>query len=163
MVRRRLRIGWRKLKAIPDSPDVVAMGFAAGFFFGFTPFLGIRIFLGIAAAWLLGGSKIAAAIGSFLHDLFLPLLPLIVYWEYKIGTFVLVHICGVSAGALPTWHEGIVLNWTLLLTMGWPVLIGSVVIGLPCAAVSYFLMHRFLTQRALRKIQRKIEQDVTGS
>jgi len=37
-----LTLQWNKLKGLEDSPRAVAVGVAAGIFFGFTPLVGLK-------------------------------------------------------------------------------------------------------------------------
>ena len=71
-----LHFQWNKLKGIEDSPRAVAVGVAAGIFFGFTPLLGLKTLLAIAFAWLFRGNRLAAAVAATLHDVLLPFMPL---------------------------------------------------------------------------------------
>src|SRR5437764_14221448 len=73
------------LMALPDTPHSIALGSAIGIFFGFTPLLSMKTLLSIAVAWLCKCNKIAAAIAVTLHDVILPIMPAIYFWQYKIG------------------------------------------------------------------------------
>ena len=142
-----------RLVTIEASPHAIALGVAIGIFFGFTPLWSLKTLLSIAVAWLLGGNKIAAAISVQLHDLILPFMPAIYLWEYKIG-FWTMH------GHLPhrvTFHAFTLrqyLQWEALFTVGRPVLIGSVVIGLPCAVIVYVVCRGLVTRHRAKRAQR---------
>src|SRR5438477_6941666 len=77
------------LMTIADSPHSIAMGSAIGIFFGFTPLWSMKTLLSIVVAWLLKCNKIAAAIAVTLHEVILPLMPAILWREYKVGYRVL--------------------------------------------------------------------------
>jgi hypothetical protein len=72
-----LALRWNKLKSLEDSPRAVAVGIAVGIFFGFTPLVGLKTLLAISVAWLLRGNRLAAAVAVTLHDIILPLMPVI--------------------------------------------------------------------------------------
>ena len=139
-----------RLVTIEDTPHSIALGVAIGIFFGFTPLLGLKTLLSIAVAWLFKSNKIAAAISVQLHDLILPFLPAIYLWEYKFGFWAmhghLPHRIGFHALALPGY-----LHWGMFFTVGRPLLFGSLIIGLPSAAIVYFVCRGLVTtHRATR-------------
>src|SRR5437660_1145134 len=80
---------YARLLAIEDTPHSIALGMAIGIFFGFTPLLSMKTLLSIGVAWLCKSNKIAAAISVTLHDVLLPLMPAIYWWEYKTGFWAL--------------------------------------------------------------------------
>jgi uncharacterized protein (DUF2062 family) len=69
------------LKGLENSPPAVAVGVAAGIFLGFTPLVGLKTLLAIGVAWLLHGNRLAAALAVSLHDIVLPLMPVLLRWE----------------------------------------------------------------------------------
>ena len=125
------------LMTLPDTPHAIALGSALGMFFGFTPLFGLKTLLSIVGAWLFKGNKIAAFISVTLHDIILPFWPAIFLWEYRMGMWVL-------HGRLPQRpgfrHVALVdyMEWTTFLTVGRPLLVGSLFLALPAAAVVYF-------------------------
>jgi len=74
---------------IADTPHSIALGSAIGIFFGFTPLWSMKTLLSIGVAWICKCNKIAAAIAVTLHDVILPLMPAIYFWQYRIGMRVL--------------------------------------------------------------------------
>jgi uncharacterized protein (DUF2062 family) len=108
-------------------------------FFGFTPLFGLKTLLSIALAWVLRGNKIAAVICVTLHDLILPLTPVIFVWEYKLGVWLrhgyLPERAGFRHVALRDYME-----WTTFFTLGQPLLIGSLFLAFPGAIATYFLL-----------------------
>jgi len=137
-VRRWLRGHSLKLLAIRDTPEAIAGGIAIGIFFGFTPLFGLKTVLAIFFAWLTRSNIIAAVLAGTLHDLILPVMPVVFIWEYKIGYWVLNHEWphGKFRFAIHEWRD-----WTKLLTsrIGKPMLLGSMVIALPLAGTCYFI------------------------
>lgn len=141
----------RKLFTIEDSPESIARGLALGTLLGFTPLFGFKTLFSLLLAVWLRGNKIAAVIGASLHDLALPLLPVLLRVEYDIGFWLLS-----QPHQLPTAlhhlhlrpHEW--LTWTTFFTVGAPLLLGSLVVGLPLSGLVYFATRRYLGRRAVR-------------
>jgi uncharacterized protein (DUF2062 family) len=145
---------WRRLKkwlqshhltlmTLPDTPHSIALGSAVGMFFGFTPLFGMKTLLSITVAWLLKSNKIAAVITVTLHDLILPLVPAMFYWQYKLGMWALY-------GRVPQ-REGFrrvslrdFMEWTTFFTVGQPILVGSLFFAVPAAALVYFALRGVL-------------------
>jgi len=139
-LRRWLRGHSLKLLAIRDTPEAIAGGIAIGMFFGFTPLFGVKTILAIFLAWLTRSNILAAVLAGTLHDLILPIMPVVFIWEYKIGYWVLyqdwprgvprLHL------AIHEWRD-----WSKLLTsqVGKPMLLGSMAIALPMSAICYFI------------------------
>jgi uncharacterized protein len=132
-----LRAHHLTLMTLPDTPHSIALGSAIGMFFGFTPLFGLKTLLSIVGAWLCKGNKIAAVITVTLHDLLLPFVPAIFLWQYKMGMWALYGRVPQRPGfrhvALRDYME-----WTTFLTVGRPLLVGSLFLALPAAAVVYF-------------------------
>jgi uncharacterized protein (DUF2062 family) len=142
--RRHLAAHHGRLIRINDTPHSVALGSAVGMFFGFTPLFGLKTLLSILVAWIFKSNKIAAAVTVTLHDLILPAAPVILYWEYQVGSFIL-HGRWPRAKfrsiALRDYME-----WTTFFTLGKPTLIGSLFLALPSAIVVYFAIRGILTK-----------------
>lgn len=139
-----------RIVTIADTPHSIALGVAIGIFFGFTPLLGLKTLLSIALAWLFKSNKIAAAISVQLHDLILPFMPAIYLWEYKFGFWAmhghLPRRIGFHALGLPGYFQ-----WEMFFTVGRPLLVGSLMIGLPAATLVYFICRGLITtHRAAR-------------
>lgn len=136
--RRWLRRVYVRLLTIQDTPHSIALGVAIGIFFGFTPLWSLKTLLSIGVAWLFRSNKIAAAISVTLHDLILPFMPAIYLWEYKLG-FWAMH------GRLPQrarfWNFALrdYIRWEIFFSVGRPLLIGSIMLGLPSAAIVYLI------------------------
>lgn len=145
-VRRKLH----RLVQLHDTPHSIAGGTAVGVFVGFTPLLGVKTLLGIGLAWGLRCSPVAAAIGVALHDLLLPILPVLLRFEYAVGYWLLAspHRWPEQIQVAHLRHLDHWLHWSTLSGVVWPTLIGSVVIGGPLSAVAFWV-----TLRVVRKIQ----------
>lgn len=150
---------WEKMRheahllvRLHDTPHSIAGGTAVGVFFGFTPFLGLKTLLGIAVAWGFRCSRVAAAVGVALHDLVIPLMPFLLRIEYGIGRWILsrphqwpetFHIEHVK---IHQW-----LHWKVFWEVIWPTFIGSLVIGIPAAALAFWLMLRLVSRFQTRQ------------
>lgn len=129
-----------KLLAIRDQPGAVAGGVAIGIFFGFTPLVGLKTAGSIFFAWITRSNLIAAAVACTAHDLFLPLMPLIYRFEYRMGYWLLSqpHHWPVALRKLDwsghSWHQW---NWHAFLTVGRPLLLGSMVLAIPSSLLLF--------------------------
>ena len=155
------RGGWPRLKgwwmkhhqrvmSLEDTAHSIALGMAIGIFFGFTPLWSLKTLLSIGVAWLLNSNKIAAAISVTLHDVILPFMPAIFWWEYKVGFYIL-------NGRMParmrfghmSMHE--FFHWKRFVSVIWPTFIGSVLLGVPFAIVSYFVVRSLVLKTRARR------------
>ena len=76
-----------RLRRLKGSPDSIAVGVAWGVAVSFTPFYLLHIGLAIVGSWFMGGSLLAAAIGTlFLNPLTFPFISLL---TYSIGSYFL--------------------------------------------------------------------------
>jgi len=128
------------LISIEDTPHSIALGVAIGIFFGFTPLWSLKTLLSIGVAWLFNCNKIAAAISVTLHDVILPFMPAIYWWEYKLGYWLLyggppqrIHFARIAMR--------VYLHWNIFVRVIWPALVGSIFLALPSAIVIYLLVH----------------------
>lgn len=148
-----LKSWWMKhhhrLMDIEDSPHAIALGVAIGIFFGFSPLWSLKTLLSIAIAWLFNSNKVAAALSVTLHDVILPFMPAIYWWEYKLGYYAL-------NGAMPArvrfahiaMHD--YLHWRVFVRVIWPTLVGSAFLALPVSILSYFLVRALVLRRRAR-------------
>jgi uncharacterized protein (DUF2062 family) len=143
-----------KLLAIRDTPNAIAGGVAIGIFFGFLPLFGIKTLSAIFFAWLTGSNLIAAVLAATMHDIFLPLMPMIYRWEYSLGYWILstphhwpTPLTKINWGDHSWW------TWTTFLTVGRPLLLGSVLFALPWALGSYFAARAIVSRHQQKKAQ----------
>jgi uncharacterized protein (TIGR03546 family) len=142
-----------RLVTIEDTPHSIALGVAIGIFFGFTPLWSLKTLLSIVVAWLFKSNKIAAAISVQLHDLILPFMPAIYLWEYKLG-FWAMH--GHFPQRVRFWNLALrdYIRWEMFFSVGRPLLIGSVLLGLPCAALVYLICRGLVTSHRASRVTR---------
>lgn len=120
------------------TPYAIAAGCAAGVFVSFTPFMGLHFILAATIAWILRGSLIASAFGTFVGN---PLtFPFIWFAAYEFGNWILgersknLHI-DLSDGIFTSSFEKL---WPLIK----PMTVGGVPLGLVAALISYYIVRR---------------------
>lgn len=133
------------LVTMADTPHSIALGSAIGIFFGFTPLYTLKTLLSIGFAWICRSNKLAAAITSNLHDIFLFVMPAVYFFEYKAGCWILRR--PPTHSSFHHFAIGNYLHWHFVVGVIWPALVGSLVLGVPSALISYFIL-RMLISRA---------------
>jgi uncharacterized protein len=140
-----------KLVTLRDTPHAIAGGVAIGVFVGFTPLFGIKTLLSLAGAYLLRCNPIAAVIAVSLHDVVTPLWPVLLRIEYDIGYWLLSHPHHLPPKLeMHHLHVSEMLKWTTFFHVGFPLLLGSLFLAAPSAALFYFLLLAFLQARQAR-------------
>jgi uncharacterized protein (DUF2062 family) len=161
----RPRGGWRRaleyikhrLRRLPDSPEKIGRGMAAGVFISFTPLYGLHFIGGLLIAKLIRGNLIASMIGTFVNN-FLTLVPIsalamgLGYWilggRMRPGKVEeLGHIFAEAGQDL--WHNFWALftpetmDWAGLgvffREVFWPYMVGGIGPGLLVAILSYWI------------------------
>ena len=125
-----------RLRRLSDTPHSVALGFAAGVFSALSPYLGTHMVMAALIAWAIGGSVVAALLGTFVGN---PLTyPLFWYSTYQVGNLMLGE---------PGERQNIDLSGGIFqssLDQLWPILkpmtLGCVPVGLALAGLSYILV-----------------------
>src|SRR5213079_2540471 len=109
-------------------------------FFGFTPLVGLKTLLSIFFAWLTRCNIVAAAIAVTLHDVALPFMPVLFRWEYRIGYWLLSDPHQWPARLRDIrWSANTWRSWTTFLSIGRPLLLGSVVVSAPVALFAFWI------------------------
>lgn len=135
-----------RLARIRSDPDAIGRGMALGLFLGFTPTFGFQLLLAILFAFLLRQNKIATFIGVWVTN---PVTaPLIYGLEYQIGRLILGH------PPLAPDQLSYELSWSIGMQVGAPLLVGSLVLGIPAAIIGYSLTVRFVPSLRHMKIAR---------
>jgi uncharacterized protein (DUF2062 family) len=144
-----------KLLNLHDAPHSLAGGVAIGMFMGFTPLFGLKTLLCIGAAYILRCNPIAAVIAVSLHDVVTPFWPVLLEIEYAIGSRLLGFFDGVPHPvSVMDFHFHDLMKWTTFLTVGMPMLIGSIFLSAPAAALSYALMLPVFKTRERKRLER---------
>ena len=164
-----------RLRRLPDSPEKIGRGMAAGVLISFTPLYGLHFLGGLALAWALRGNSLAALIGTFVNN-FVTLVPITAlalglgYWilglpmeEGLLESFG--HL--VAEAGWDLWNNALApftarqAEWTGLVDFWrrafWPYLVGGLAPGLLAAAASYWLTVPLI--RAYQSARRKALQE----
>ena len=147
--KRWMRAHHMTLMTLPDTPHSIALGSAIGMFFGFTPLFGLKTVLAFLTTWACKGNKTAAVITVQLHDLLLPFVPAMFFWQYKLGMWTLYHRVPQRPGFRRV-ALGDFMEWTTFLTVGRPILVGSLFFAVPAALLVYFGLRGVLIRSRAR-------------
>ena len=151
-----------RLRRLSDTPHAVALGFAIGVFTAVTPFLGTHMVMAALIAWVIGGSVVAALLGTFVGN---PLTyPLFWYSTYEVGNLMLrgetsEQQIDLSGGI---FHKSLEQLWPILK----PMTLGSIPVGLALAALSYVLVKPMVEaykHRRRRELQLRSESEALGT
>jgi uncharacterized protein len=141
-----------QLLELKDTSHCIALGTAIGMFFGFMPLWGFKTLLALGICRLLRGNLLAAAIGSTLHDAALPILPLLLRWEYDVGYWLLSQPHTLPPRLTFSHANPMVwFHWSTFLTVGRPLLVGSLVFSIPIAVATYYLTHAVVRWKKVGK------------
>ena len=146
-----LRNQWTKLWTAGESPAAVAFGFSVGIFVGLSPLFGLKTVLTVAVTRLFRGSVIAALLAIALHDVVLPVMPLLLRWEYDVGWWLLSHPHQWPA-AFHLSHQGLRVwtHWSTYRAAGVPLLLGWLILCGPVWALTFLLMRAVLDRSRRR-------------
>lgn len=140
-----------RLVELRESPAAIAGGAALGIWVGFLPLSGIKTLIALVLAWVLRCNKLAAIIAVTLHDVLLPLAPVLLRLEYELGYWLLSHPHQLPP-ALTTrdfdWHQ--FMQWPFYLHVGLPVFLGAALYGVGAAAMTYGVVYRIVWRRRQR-------------
>ena len=159
-----------RMRRLPDSPERICIGIAAGAFVSFLPLYGLHFLSAALVAWVLRGNILAALLGTFYGN---PItFPIMAVSALELGHWLLGSDTSMSFGqvmgaighasgevthnlwALFTDAQA---HWNRLADFFWgvflPYLLGGTIIGAPSAVALYFL-HLPLV-RAYQKRRRK--------
>jgi uncharacterized protein (DUF2062 family) len=146
-IKSKIKYWINRTKALNGEPRYVAMGMAVGIFVSATPTIPFQTFIAVTMAFILRGSKSAAAIGVWLSN---PVtLPVFYLASYKTGALLL----GISNGTDITGH-----TTTDLLKLGFDIslaaMTGGIVIGIILAIGAYFITRKIVTK--IRSREKKL-------
>jgi uncharacterized protein (DUF2062 family) len=161
---------WRRFRErvtavfhLDEEPSRLAMGMAVGVFIGVTPLYGLHTLLALAVAFVFRLNKAATITGTWLN---LPWFAPFVYgFSLKLGEAILSGDFGVSRMSVselaevavaylwanPYEHAGDFwqLLWDILFVASKPLFVGTTVVGLILAVVTYVV-----TLEAVREARR---------
>lgn len=146
--KRALQYLMRRLARLSVSPHRLALGFAAGAFASFTPFIGLHFVIAGLVAFILRGNLFASALGTVVGN---PLtFPMIWMLSYNLGMWLMGNTgeadltSAITVTSSDFLSDGpIAFITTLWQNMGpyvVPTLLGGIPLGIMCGAISYFLV-----------------------
>lgn len=152
------RYVWKRVLRIRAKPHAIALGFAAGTFASFTPFMGFHFILSFAIAWASRSSFIAAGLGTAVGN---PLtFPFIWGGALKLGRFILGRTpdaVGNADGFLATLKLfGFKAVWDPYIL---PMIVGGVPLGLIAGTLFYFPIRTAARAFQARRLAKREEND----
>lgn len=166
-----------RLRRLPDSPERIAKGIAAGVFVSCTPLFGLHFVIAATIAWMLRGNILASLLATFFGNPFT--FPIIAYSSMELGSQILgrghARKASEAMGAFGAiwaelWQNVLAIftlgpfKWDMLGKFGGdiflPYLLGGIIIGVICAIPAYFLslpVIRAYRNRRLKKLQERFE------
>ena len=141
-IQNRLRETWCRFTKECNSETNhhnLAMSLSIGIFFGMSPLIGLRAVLAFFTAWAFRVNRLVAALCAALHEVFIPFLPLLLYWQHEIGR----HIFRESAHShdylcqKPSGYFGF---FEKITQEGGALLIGGFIFSLIVASLSYLIL-----------------------
>jgi hypothetical protein len=136
-----------RFKQLNGDPHYVALGMAIGVFISVTPTIPFHTVIALALAFILRGSKAAAAIGVWFSN---PItIPLFYKGSYDLG----ISILGNSA-PFSTEYESILELLKLGADVTIAMMTGGVILGILPAIAAYFITRRIFIKLRLRKKSR---------
>lgn len=142
----------RELLNARDAPHSVAGGTAIGVFLSFLPIFGFKTLAAMGLAALFRRSILASVIGVSLHDVLLPLWPLILRWQFQIGFWALSnphHFAPKIKRADFRFSE--LLQWDTFINIGLPLVVGGLILAIPVSLISYGVVLSIMKARAARR------------
>ncbi len=134
----RLKAFFVRIKKLRGDPRYIARGMAIGVFVGATPTVPFHTVIAIALAFILRGSKPAAAIGSLFAN---PLtIPILYIGSFKLGTLILNKPIPFDVK-----FESITALMTLGLDVTIAMIVGGAILGILPAIIAYILTYRIMT------------------
>jgi hypothetical protein len=128
----------RRLLALDDTPERIALAFALGVFLAFSPLLGLHTFLGLTIAFIFGLNRVAVLLGVWVNNPW-TLVPIYAAAAYIGGLLIgfpgAQNVPPFDWGEI--WHGSFwvqgVRQWDVLK----PLVLGSTILSFVSAALSY--------------------------
>jgi uncharacterized protein (DUF2062 family) len=162
---RQIKYYYLRFVRLRGEPRELALGMALGIFAGSMPIMPFQTALAITLALLFKGSKIAAALGTWVSN---PLDWYLLYrYSYKLGAFILgVHeqraVFKSIVAAIRSGEESMAIVGKILGSGGVFItsfLLGGVVIGIVLAIPGYFIFLKlFRSIRSWRQSRKELKR-----
>ena len=160
--RRTLTYLWHRLQRIPGTPSSIAAGFGCGAAVAMTPLYGTHMVIGGIIAWAIRGSVLAAMLGAQIANPWTA-APLW-FGAYYLGALMLgIDLAGHPPNFIQMFQN--LTEATLTIDTGlfmdtvwpvfWPMMVGSVPMGLAAGLVSYFILMPLIANVRRRKGTRR--------
>lgn len=134
-----------KLIRLNNTPSEIALGTAIGAFIAILPMYGLHTVMVVIAVILVRrANKIAILLGTNIS--LPPTVPFITWAAYEIGRFVLRN--NYPALALIDFKQ---VTFKKILNLYPPLFLGSIILGLICAGIFYFLTYFIMSRLRQRK------------
>ena len=125
-----------RMRQLEGNPHYIALGMGVGIFISMTPIIPLQTIVAVTLAFLVRGSKSAAALGTWLSN---PLtIPLVYYVDYKLGCVLLNCQTAAENIAFDSFSQLMGLGLEVTSAM----LLGSLVLGLILGVIAYFVTFR---------------------
>lgn len=147
---------WQIL-ALEDTDHSKALGVSIGMFIGMTPTVGIQMILVMVTAVLTSRlfqfNRVAALLTVYISN---PLTMLPIYWmDYKVGTLFFSGNATRDQFRQILEYDGFEQWWQTILglfvTIGTPLIVGSLIVATTCSLLTYPIMRWLLHQIPKRK------------
>lgn len=151
-LKRFIRFWYLRLVRIQATPHNIAIGLAAGVFAGLLPILPFQTVVGVAFAFIVRGSKIAAALGTWVTNPanWVPFYLLC----YKIGKAVVPF-------DVPPFRPSEI-EMSQMLEVGWKffaaMTAGGLIMAIPGSIVTYFISKKFIAAYQARRLARRLRK-----
>lgn len=140
-----------RMRQLEGSPHCIALGMAVGIFVSITPIIPLQTVVAIGLAFVVRGSKSAAALGTWLSN---PLtIPLVYYSNYQLGCLLLGYQNTLDSIAFDSFSQLMELGLEVTRAM----VVGGVVIGAVLGVMAYFITVRVFV--GMRRRNRPIDSD----
>lgn len=141
-----------RVRQLEGNPHYIAMGMAIGIFVSILPIIPLQTLVAVALAFIMRGSKSAAALGTWLSN---PLtIPLVYYANYKLGCLLLGYESTLDSIAFDSFSQLMALGIDVTRAM----IVGGAAIGAILGVLAYFV-----TFRIFKTIRRRSTTGGTGT
>jgi len=155
MIKRFIKLKIAKMHELldaKDAPHSVAGGTSIGIFFGFMPIFGLKTVVAMGFSLATRCSVVASVIGVSLHDIFLPLWPLILRYQFQVGFWLLSHPHHFAPPLTKEdFHLSEIFQWDNFVDIGLPLVVGGAIFALPISLISYAAVLFIMKKRASRR------------
>jgi uncharacterized protein (DUF2062 family) len=134
----------KRIKKLEGDPHYIAMGMAIGVFVSITPTMPFHTVIAVALAFILRGSKAAAALGVWFCN---PITaPFFYLGSYKTGMFILGH-----SAPFDVKYESVLELIKLGTDVTMAMIVGGIILGILPGIAAYFITRNIVTRIRSRK------------